>query len=371
MEITDPETSQTLKYRFYAGWSARADETQGIRPDRVALKLDKPAYKEGETVRLTLISPYAGEVLVTVEADKTLWVKRISVPLDGTTLDIPLDKAWKRHDLYVSAVVLRPGSEGEKVTPARALGLLHLPLERSDRKLTATLEAPRKMLPSSPLKVRLKVPEAKGQQAVVTLSAVDVGILNITRFATPDPFEHFFGKLRYGADMYDVYGRLIEKLGGQKGKLKFGGDSAPKATRSLPKKVRLVDLFSGPVALNAQGEAEIALDVPDFIGTLRLMAVVATPDRFANAESEVVVAAPLVAELLTPRFLTIGDQAVIALDLQNLSGAAQKLKVALISRDGLKIHNAERELALKDQQKQTLRFNVESGSAFGLGEVRL
>ncbi|MDZ7657153.1 MAG: alpha-2-macroglobulin [Sulfurimicrobium sp.] len=371
VEITDPETSQTLKYRFYAGWSARADETQGIRPDRVALKLDKPAYKEGETARLTLTPPHAGEALVTVEADKTLWVKRISVPLDGTTLDIPLDKAWKRHDLYVSAVVLRPGSEGEKVTPARALGLLHLPLERSDRKLTATLEAPRKMLPSSPLKVRLKVPEAKGQQAVVTLSAVDVGILNITRFATPDPFGHFFGKLRYGADMYDVYGRLIEKLGGQKGKLKFGGDSAPKATRSLPKKVRLVDLFSGPVALNAQGEAEITLDVPDFNGTLRLMAVVATPDRFANAESEVVVAAPLVAELLTPRFLTIGDQAVVALDLHNLSGAEQKLKVALINRDGLKIHNAERELTLKDQQKQTLRFNLEAGSAFGLSEVRL
>lgn len=372
VEITDPETRQSLKYRFYAGWSARADETQGVRPDRVALKLDKPAYKEGETARLTLTPPHAGEALITVEADKTLWVKRVAVSLDGTTVDIPLGKEWKRHDLYISAVVFRPGSEGEKVTPARALGLTHLPLERSDRKLGLTLDAPGKMLPSSRLKVKVKVPEAKGQQAMVTLSAVDVGILNITRFVTPDPLAHFFGKLRYGADIYDVYGRLIEKLGGQKGKLKFGGDAnAPKATRSLPEKVRLVDLFSGPVALNAQGEAEIVLDVPDFNGTLRLMAVVAAADRFASAEREIVVAAPLVAELLTPRFLTVGDQAVVALDLHNLSGSAQKLKVALMNRAGLKIHNAERELDLKDKQKQTLRFNVESGSAFGLSEVRL
>lgn len=371
VEIADPESQQTLKYRFYAGWSARADESQGVRPDRVALKLDKPAYKEGETARLTLTPPHAGEALVTVEADRTLWVKRISVPRDGATLDIPVNKEWKRHDLYISAVVLRPGSEGEKVTPARALGLIHLPLERGDRKLGVTLEAPKKILPSTRIKVRVKVPQAMGQQAMVTLSAVDVGILNITRFATPDPFEHFFGKLRYGADMYDVYGRLIEKLGGQKGKLKFGGDNAPKATRSLPKKVRLVDLFSGPVALDAQGEANIELDVPDFNGTLRLMAVVATPNRFANAESEVVVAAPLVAELLTPRFLTLGDQAVIALDLHNLSGKAQNLKVALTDQNGLKIQNAERELALKDQQKQTLRFSVEAGSAYGMSEVRL
>lgn len=119
-------------------------------------------------------------------------------------------------------------------------------------------------------------------------------------YATPDPHGHFFGKLRYGADQYDVYGRLIEKMGGQEG-WKFGGDAAPKAaTKSLPKKVRLVDLFSGPVQLNEQGEAEIGLDVPDFNGTLRLMAVVAAPDKFGSAEAETIVAAPLVAELMTP-----------------------------------------------------------------------
>jgi len=371
VEITDSETGQITKYRFYAGWSARGDETQGVRPDRVALKFDKPAYKDGETAKLTITPPHAGEALVTVEADKTLWLKRVSVPLEGTTIDIPVDKDWKRHDLYVSAVVLRPGSGGEKVTPARALGLTHLPLERGDRKLAVSLDAPKKMLPDTRLKVKVKVPGLTGQQAVVTLSAVDVGILNITRFTTPDPHGHFFGKLRYGADQYDVYGRLIEKMGGQKGKLKFGGDAAPKATKSLPKKVRLVDLFSGPVQLNEQGEAEIGLDVPDFNGTLRLMAVVAAPDKFGSAEAETIVAAPLVAELMTPRFLTVGDNATIALDLHNLSGAAQKLKVRIENADGLKIQNAERELDLKDQQKQTLRFPLEAGNAFGLADVRV
>lgn len=371
LEIADPETGKTLKYRFYAGWSAKSDETQGIRPDRVALKLDKPAYQDGETARLTITPPHAGEALVTVEADKTLWLKRVSMPASGTTLDIPVDKDWKRHDLYVSVLVLRPGSEGEKVTPARALGLTHLPLERGSRKLAVALEAPKKALPDTPLKVKIKAPGAKGQKAMVTLSAVDVGILNITRFPTPDPHGHFFGKLRYGADQYDVYGRLIEKMAGQKGKLKFGGDAAPKPTKSLPKKVRLVDLFSGPLALNEQGEAEITLAVPDFNGSLRLMAVVAGSDKFGNAETEVTVAAPLVAELATPRFLTIGDSATIALDLHNLSGAEQKLKVAVSNADGLNIHNAERSVVVKDQQKAVLRFPLEAGKAFGLTAVQV
>ena len=74
---------------------------------------------------------------------------------------------------------------------------------------------------------------------------------------------------------------------------------------------------------------------------------------------------------MTPRFLTVGDNATIALDLHNLSGAAQKLKVRIENADGLKIQNAERELDLKDQQKETLRFPLEAGNAFGLTDVRV
>lgn len=371
VEISDPESGKLMKFRFYAGWSAKSDEAQGIRPDRVALKLDKPAYKEGDTAQLTITPPHGGEALITVESDRSLWVKRMSIDADGAQVSIPVDKAWQRHDLYVSVLVLRPGNEGEKVTPARALGLTHLPLERADRRLAVSLDAPKKMLPDTPLKVKIKVPDAKGQSAVVTLSAVDVGILNITNFKSPDAHGSFFGKLRYGADQYDVYGRLIEKMAGQKGKLKFGGDSAPKPTKDLPTKVRLIDLFSGPVALNAQGEADISLAVPDFNGSLRLMAVVAAAEKFGNADAEVVVAAPLVAELSTPRFLNIGDSATIALDLHNLSGAAQKFKVSIGTPDGLNIRDAVRNVAVKDQQKLVLRFPIDAGKAYGLATVNV
>jgi len=371
LEIVDPDTKLRLRYRFYAGWSARADEAQGSRPDRVALKLDKPAYVEGETVNVTITPPHAGELLLTVEGDRTLWVKRMNIPLAGRTVSIPIAKAWQRHDLYVSATVLRPGAEGERVTPARALGLAHVPLQRAERKLEVTLEAPAKVRPETALKVKVRVPDAKGEKALLTLAAVDVGILNITRYPTPDPHGFFFSKLRYGADQHDVYGRVIEKMAGQRGKLKFGGDNTPKPTRSLPKKVQLVDLFSGPIALDAQGETEVTLNLPDFNGGLRLMAVVSGAQRYGSQEAEITVAAPMVAELLTPRFLTVGDSATIALDLHNLSGTEQAMTVAVQSPDGLRIGEAERRVVVKDQQKTTLRFPLESGTAFGLNEVKV
>lgn len=373
LEIVDPENSQTLKYRFYAGWSAKGDEEQGIRPDRVALKLDKPAYREGrDQAQLSIIPPHGGQALITVEGDRTLWTKRMLMPAAGATVNIPVDASWQRHDLYVTVLVLRPGSEGDRVTPARALGIVPLPLERESRALQVALDAPAKMRPEQDMEVRVKVPGAKGQEALLTLSAVDAGILNITSFATPDPFAFFFGQLRYGADLHDIYGRLIEKMAGKKGKLRYGGDAAPKATKGLPKKVRLVDLFSGPVQLDANGEAAIKLPVPDFNGTLRLMAVAATAESYGSAEAEVVVAAPLVAELSTPRFVSVGDEAALALDLHNLSGGPATLKVRLPATPGVTILNPERQLTLADQQKSILKFNIQADEQFlGLADLRV
>lgn len=371
VEVLNPETQLVSRYRFYAGWFAKDDESQGVRPDRVALKFDKANYREGETARLTLTPPHAGEALITVEGDRLLWSKRIQVGSGDTRIDLPIAPDWKRHDLYVTAMVLRPGNSGSKITPARALGIAYLPLSRDERRLTVSLDAPKKMEPDRPLKVKIKVPEAKGHPAMVTLSAVDSGILGITGFKSPDPFAFFFAKLRYGQDLYDVYGRLIEKMAGRKGKLKWGGDAAPSATRSLPKKVRLVDLFSGPVALDANGEAEISLPVPDFNGKLRLMAVASSAGRFGMQETEVTIAAPLVVELATPRFLSIGDAALLALDVHNLAGSAQEVSIQVSNTDGLLLRNPTQKVTLQDQEKRILRIPLEAGSAHGLTEVQV
>lgn len=369
LEILDTATEQKQIYRFYAGWSAQGDEAAGQRPDRVALKLDRDAYRASDTAQLTITPPHAGIALITVDGDHTLWTKRVSIDGASRTVDIPVDKDWQRHDLYISVMVLRPGNQGDLVTPARALGLIALPLARNERKLDVALEAPERMKSETTVKIKVKVPAAKGQSALMTLSAVDVGILNITRYPVPDPFQFFFGKLRYGADLHDIYGRLIEKMAGKKGKLKWGGDTSPKATQDLPKKVKLVDLFTGPVTLDANGEAEIPVKLPDFNGTLRLSTVVATADRFGSQSKEMVVAAPVIAELATPRYLNFGDHSTLALDLQNLTGSAGQFKVEVKGDDGLTVQGDTHDVALKSQQKVTLRYNVEAGERAGLHAI--
>ncbi|MDP1900449.1 MAG: alpha-2-macroglobulin [Rubrivivax sp.] len=371
LEILDPETKQGVRYAFYAGWGAQDADDMGNRPDRVQLKLQGAPFKPGQVARLNIKPPHDGEALVTVEGDRVLWSKRLAVRAAGADIEIPIDEAWKRHDLYVTVAAFRPGSQGDRVTPARALGLVHLPLSREDRKAGLEIVAPAKTQPEQPLAVTLKAPRLAGKQALVTLSAVDVGILNITRYKTPDPADFFFGKHRYGADMLDIYGRLIEKMEGAQTKQRFGGDSAKRDTQSMPRKVLLVDLFSGPVLLDAKGEAVVNLKLPDFNGALRLMAVLSSADSYGSAQAETVVAAPLVAELAMPRFIAPGDRATIALDLTNLSGAAQAVKVQLQASGPLRITGKQEVIKLADKQRRVLRFQAEATDAYGLAPIKL
>ena len=376
IEILDPETRQTARYRFYAGWGAQDADDVGNRPDRVALKLEGAPFKPGDKARLTITPPHDGEALVTVEGDKVLYQKRVAVRTSGTQIEIPVDAAWSRHDLYLAVVAFRPGSQGDRVTPARALGLVHLPLAREERKLKLAINAPAKTTPEQTVPVKIRLTDAAGKPvtgaaAMVTLSAVDVGILNITRFPTPNPRDYFFGKHRYDADLLDLYGKLIEKMEGTVAKQRFGGDAGKRDTQSLPRKVRLVDLFSGPVLLDARGEASIALALPDFNGSLRLMAVASTVDSYASADTEMVVAAPLVAELSMPRFIAPGDSATIALDVTNLSGAPQEVRVQIEAASPLRITGKNPPIQLADKQRGILHFTAEATDAYGLAPIKL
>lgn len=373
LEVTDPETKLTTRYAFYAGWGAQDADDMGNRPDKVQLKLQGAPFKPGQMAKLAIKPPHDGEALVTVEGDRVLWSKRIGVRTGGTEIEIPVSEAWKRHDLYITVAAFRPGSQGDKVTPARALGLVHLPLNTEDRKVRLELTAPAKAQPEQPMTIKIKAPQLAGKAAIVTVSAVDVGILNITRYKTPDPADFFFGKHRYGADMLDIYGKLIEKMDGLQARQRFGGDAGKRDTQSMPRKVLLVDLFSGPVQLDAKGEAQLNLKLPDFNGTVRVMAVVSSADSYGSAQAETVIAAPLVAELSMPRFIAPGDKATIALDVTNMSGAAQDVKVALEASGPLKITGGPGDSALKlaDKQRQIVRFTAEATDAFALVPLKL
>ncbi|MDR2871827.1 MAG: alpha-2-macroglobulin family protein [Xanthomonadaceae bacterium] len=375
VDVFDPATGLTMRYPFRAGWSWE-DQNRGLdaRPDKVKLALDKTSYRAGDTLKVTVTPPHPGPGVLLVESDHLLYTAAINVKATGSVFEIPVTKDWERHDIYVTALVFRGGSAASQITPARAVGVVHVPMDRKDRRVAVGLSIPEQMQPGRDLPVTVSVPQLAGQDAHVTISAVDVGILNITRFPVPDANAHFFAQRRLATDAYDIYGRVIESFAGNTARLRFGGDmmleALPQARRPTAR-VLTVDLFSGPVKLDARGTAKVNLPVPDFNGTLRVSALVYSDDHYGNRDAEIIVRAPIVAEASMPRIMAPGDRSTVTLDVQNFSGKAGEFNIRVNGEGPLSVADGSRKVRLEDGAKTTLNFPLTAQEGHSVAKVRV
>jgi len=307
--------------RLRAGWVA--SESAEV-PDKVDVATDRQSYAPGETVTLRVTPPFAGRASVAVLTDRLLSLREVDLPEVGADITLPAEAGWGAG-AYVAVTVFRP--EAGPQQPGRALGLAWVQVSPAARALSVTLDAPERVRPNTRLDLPVTVAGATGPVRL-TLAAVDEGILRLTRFATPDPLAHYMGRRRLGVDLRDDYGRLIPPAEGTPVALRQGGDDMDGLAALTPPQ-RNVALFSGVVETDAQGRAVIPLDIPDFAGELRLMAVAWAEARVGSAARPLVVRDPLLAEFLLPRFLAPGDEAEAALLLHNLELPGGEVVVTL------------------------------------------
>ena len=359
VELIHPESGVVTRYHFSAGWSWGGDTeiAREPRPDQIRMELDKPAYRVGDTAKLTLHAPYAGPGFVIVESGEQLFQAPIKASPEAT-VEIPIDARYASHDIYISAVVLRPDGSRDALVASRAVGMAHLPLDRSERSIAVALDAPKVTRPGQSMRMTVDASALAGQRAYLVLTAVDAGITNITRYEVPDPAGFFFGRRRYALDLYDVYGRIVENYAGERAKLRYGGDGESPQLPDMPRdklEVELIDLYRGPLLLDAQGKATIEFPAPDFDGTLDMTALVFGDDRFGRARTEAIVRQAVVAQLSAPRAMAPGDRATVALDVRNMSGAKQDIGLELEASGGIALVDPPAApLPLADGAKQTL-----------------
>ena len=315
-------------HRFTSGWYVSEENTDS--PEMLEVALDKQAYKAGDTARLRIATRTGGRVLVAVFAGGLASTQEVVVPDGGGDVSLAVGNDWGAG-AYVTATLYRPLDEKARRMPSRALGLAWLPLDQTERTLQVTLDTPATVRPGQTLTVPLNVTGlAAGEEARVTVAAVDVGILSLTRFETPAPERWFFQQRRLGAELRDLYGRLIDGMRAERGRLRSGGDGdAGMAMDGAPPVEATLALFSGIVKVGADGKASVWFDMPDFNGTVRLMAVAWSADKLGHASREVVVRDKVALTVDAPRFMTLGDEARFDISVHNVEGPAGRYTVAL------------------------------------------
>jgi len=356
----------TASYGFYSGWMATAGAAD--TPDKVDVTVERERYKVGETARLRIVPPYAGKVRLMMARDKVFDTRELDVPREGTTIEVPVSTDWG-SGAYALASLYRPADGGKGHLPVRAIGLAWIGVDPGAHQLGVSVKLPDKVVPRQTIELPVTVAGGtSGEPVYLTLAAVDEGILQLTRFKTPDPTAFYFGQRRLAVEIRDDYGHLLDGAEGEAGALRSGGDAfGGKGLPVVP--TRSVALFEGPIKVSPDGTAKIPIAIPDFEGELRVMAIAFSKSGVGKGEGPLTVRDPVVPDVALPRFLAPGDQGRMTVLVDNRDGAAGDYRFEVKVDGAASLPDAKPwSFALAAGERKTTTIPI-AGTAEGIAKV--
>ncbi|WP_020559249.1 alpha-2-macroglobulin family protein [Thiofilum flexile] len=372
LEVEDSITRLKAAYRFVADWRWQ-NVNAAVQPYDVKMSLDKPSYRVGEVARVHIIPPSAGEAILTVEGDELLWFKQVHIPAQGATFNIPIHSNWRRHDLYINTLLLIPADKAQGTPPNRALGIIHLPLDRSERELKLTIAAPNKILPEQAVTFTVKAENLKDSSALVFLSAINSQLMSAVNSSEINPANYYFSAKRYGVEQYDSYAKILSS--------DISKFFTPPLSNQSPVIVKPQQRFNQPtiqplmsslVNFNAQGEANIKLTMPSESGTLTLMAVALGEQQLGAVSQPLTVQAPVEMTSMAPRFLAAEDNTKLSVTLENKSEQSQTVNLRIEANEFLHLATStNHEYILEKGITKSINLPIKASRRFGQGMIEL
>jgi alpha-2-macroglobulin len=334
-----PAHSASLKfYCAYSGYMPWAMQ----RPDRLELKFDKPYYSVGDTAILTVQSPFKGKALITVSKDKIITSSIVDLENQVQKIPILIEEDYTPN-AYCAVTVIRPVDPKQDWISYRAYGITPIGIDNKANKLSIDISSPASTMPKEKIKLDIEVKDSQGlpKQAEVSLALVDEGILSLTNFKTPNPFEFFYGQRGNSIVTSDIYSLLIPEFGQEK----IGADSTPSGDRApydpsrrlnpiSAQRVKPVVLSKSNIITDADGKASAEFIIPQFSGSLRIMAVVVADKGFASSQGALKVVEPLMIKPNLPRVLSTNDEFIVPVSVFNSIGKDADVNISLITSDG-------------------------------------
>ncbi len=382
LAIADTSGTSAASQQFYVGWWS-ASKSPNV-PDALELTLEDDDVKAGDKLKAFVKAPFAGNAFVTIIGDKLLSSRTISIPEEGQEITIPVKAEWG-PGAYLAVTAYRPKLSTPSRLPARAMALKWFSIDKDKRTLAVSFDPPKSVLPRQSLTLPLKVTGAQSKrQMKMTIAAVDEGILQLTNYQSPDPAARYLSQRALGVELRDIYGRLITPEEGARGQLRSGGglaeimvtagkrSSADENQQGITRRTtKTVALYTRDVTVNDKGEGEVTLDLPDFTGRLRLMAVAYGESAMGSGEAPLVVRDPLVADLLLPRFMAPGDQASAVVSLHNVAGLVSALEFEVATLNGVvRSASAKQSIDLPKDTRQEIIVPLKA-DAIGADKITL
>jgi uncharacterized protein YfaS (alpha-2-macroglobulin family) len=339
----------------------------------LTFRAEKEKFEIGEKIKATIPADDGSRVLVTIENGSGILSKQWLEPEDGKVEFITDAVSEMAPNVYISAHLLQPHSQTENDRPIRLYGIVPVEVYDPSTQLEPEIEVAEVWRPET--SVNIKVSEKSGMAMQYTLAVVDDGLLNLTNFKTPDPWHHFFAKEALGVSTWDMFNAVLGVFGGTLEQIfAIGGDSElMKSEKSNQNRFKPMVQHIGPFYLAANETAIHQLEIPNYVGSVRVMVVAADKKRaYGSAEKSVIVRKPLMVLTSLPRMLSPGDELSLPVTVFAMEDQVKEVELKLTTK-GLvdAVGETTRSLTFEKNGEEVVDFRLRVPKERGEAQVRV
>lgn len=354
------------------GWYSRSrgsDSKGGAT--MLTFAADKPTYNIGEKVNLTIPGTGEGRALVSIESGskviKTMWVETRQGE-NKVSFEATADMA---PNVYAHVSLLQPHAQTANDMPIRLYGVTSIGVEDPATHLQPEIAMPDVLEPGE--KVTIKVSEKQGHKMTYTVAMVDEGLLDITKFKTPDAWSRFYAREALGVRTWDLYDEVmgafrVERL------LAIGGDAELAAKEDDPRANRFkpVVKFFGPFTLDKGDTKSHTFIMPQYIGSVRTMVIAGYEGAYGKAEKATPVRKPLMVLATLPRVLGPEETLKLPITLFTQEKGIKNVKVEVkITGPVSVVRSSSQTVAMSPAGDMTIDFDLAVKSAVGIAKVEV
>jgi alpha-2-macroglobulin len=370
IRIFKPGVKTYVQETFYAyGYGSTTNSSFQVNKEgNIDIELDKKSYKVGEKAKVILNTPFSGKVLVTVERKNVTQYFYIETDKRAVSFDLDIKPDFVPN-IYVSATLIKPHGDSE-IPLTVAHGYAPVFVENPSNIIPVKISAVEK----SVSKVKQKIHIKSNPNTAITLAVVDEGILQVTGYQSPNPYDFFYRKRALGVNSYNIYPYLFPEISLKTGK-EGGGAGEEMEKRINPmtnKRFKLVSFWSGILTTNANGDLDYEIEVPQFSGDLRIMAVAYKGKAFGAASSNMKIADPVVISTALPRFLSPKDTIEMSVSMSNTTEAALNCNLNLTSTGPVKFIGSDKQtFSIEANTEKQLYFKLAVAPELGEANIKV
>ncbi|WP_435413948.1 alpha-2-macroglobulin family protein [Polaribacter aestuariivivens] len=359
---------------FYKNWWQNTGSANKEAAKMLVFSADKEKYNVGETAKITFPSGSKGNALISIEnGTKVLETKWVATQKGTTSVEIPIKKNMAPN-VFVNISLLQPHQVTENDLPIRLFGVIPLMIEDKNTILQPQISMPNELQPQKEFTV--KISEKNNKEMTYTLAVVEEGLLDLTRFKTPNAHSYFYAREALGVKTWDIFDDVIGAYSGSIDQVfAIGGDgNIAKGKNQKANRFKPVVKYLGPFQLEKGATKSHKITLPNYIGSVRTMVIAGDvrKEAFGNTEKAVPVKKPLMVLATLPRKLSPKEKVTLPITIFAMDKKVKNVNIQVKTSNGISvIGNKTKVINFDKPDEKMVYFQLDVLNANGINTVEV